>query len=247
MRKFKAWLWIVLCSLLLILTVFTVVVIVESRYANPENTIPMTTKEIINSILYSIFFIIPLSVGLVYGVKKFKKIKRENTVLRIDYTGTIDINLSGKISYKDYRNLNLELVFKKPTYILSGCLVFILFVTNMIRGIELEWSMFFIIFLLFFFICYPAIVLMRVKRVYKTSRLFKEEVNYKLTDETIHITGETFESTQTWEGFYKMKETNNFFMFYQTVGIVTLLDKKMFTSEELANFKTFIYSLNLKQ
>ena len=66
-----------------------------------------------------------------------------------------------------------------------------------------------------------------------------------LTNDSIHIKGETFDTIQKWTSFYKVKETKSFFLFYPGEGVFILMDKKMFTENDLSNFKRFIYSLNL--
>jgi len=241
MKKITGWLTIILCSFFLMIILLAFLGIVHSRITNPEDTIPMETKEIAGIIFGLVFAITLLIVGLVIGIKKIKKIK---PVQIIDYIDTLDINLSGRILYKDYRNLNLKLAFGNWIYIIFICLIFLCFLPYLIDNDSAGQITNLILFLLF--ICFILLIpiLRRSKKIYRT---FHGQLNYKLTNETIQITTETTNSISKWTSFYKVKETKDFFMFYQSAGIATLLYKKMFTDEDLTNFKQFICSLNLKK
>ena len=93
----------------------------------------------------------------------------------------------------------------------------------------------------------PILILRQTKKTYQTNKTFQEQLNYKLTNDSIHIKGETVDYVQKWTSFYKVKETKNFFMLYQGEGgVATLLNKKMFSDKELTDFRQFIQSLNLK-
>jgi len=240
MKKNIGWGIIVLCSSFLIVILAAFSIILHSSFTNPEEIYPypMTTTETVCIVFSSLVMIFLLIAGLVSGIKKVKKDK----IVRIDYTDTLDINLTGKISYKDYRNLNLKLTFSNWVRIMLICVILLITFSFIIGGSTSN----FIIFL--GLICFPLIVvLIQSKRVYRTNKPLQEQLNYKLTNESVHIKGESFDSTQKWTTFYKMKETSVFFVFYQSVGSALLIDKRMFTDTELADFKQFIRSLNLKQ
>jgi Ca2+/Na+ antiporter len=245
MRKFKGGLMIVLCSLFLILWLLVFLGILYSRLKNPENSTPivMTTENIIGSV-FIVFFIALSIVGLIKGLKK---IRTEEPVPIIDFSDTLDINLTGRILYKDYRNFILKSTFNKRIHIIFACLLPLYLLFYIINGIKSD-----IMYLIipWFLICFilPIFVLRNTKRIYQTNKIFQEQLNYKLTNDAIHITGDTIDSIQKWKNFYEMKETKVFFVFYQDKTHITgtFLDKKMFTNDELTTFKQFIRSLNLK-
>ena len=93
----------------------------------------------------------------------------------------------------------------------------------------------------------PILTLVQTKKLYQTNRVFQEQLKYTLTNDSIHTKGKTFDSTQKWTGFYKIQETKSFFMLYQSERVATLLDKKMFSDNELNEFKQFIQSLNIQK
>ena len=240
MKRFTGWLIIIVCTVILLFLVFSVIVVIITldRWQVP------TIKDVISVVVAFVVFTILLLAGLKNGLKKIKK---DKIVKVIDYTCTLDINLTGQISYADYKKLMLGLSFKKPVFLVFVCMITILLL-NIINNSELSQTYLNIIpFLILGFLLSPVLTLVQVKKMYRTNRIFQEQMNYKLTNDSIHIKGETVDSIQKWTGFYKLKETKGFFMFYQGEGIATLLDKKMFTDNELTNFKRFICSLNLKQ
>jgi hypothetical protein len=242
MKKISGWLLIIVCSFFLLIFAFTIVVLAISIIESGKS-IEMTLQEIIGSTVGFVIVITLFIIGLKSGINKIKTKKVEI----VDYIGTLDINLTGKIRYEDYRNLLFEQTFKKPTYFVFSC-VFILLVLSLMNASNvLGTSHLNIIFLVLlgFFIS-PILIIWQSKKNYRTNRIFQEHLNYKLTNDTIHIKGETVDSVQKWTGFYKKRETKSFFMFYQGEGIATLLDKKMFSDKELTDFRQFIRSLNLK-
>jgi len=201
----------------------------------------MTFKEVINTLVGFSVVIVLLIVGLMNGIKRIKNDK----IKIIADTCTLDINLTGRIAYKDYRNLCLELSFRKPVYIVFVCLLILFSLSYVNTGSEFGKTYLNIIMFLFLGVLVsPILILLQVKKNYRTNRIFQEQLNYELTTDSIRMKGETVDSIQKWTGFYKVKETKSFFMLYQGEGVATLLDKKMFTDNELANFKQFIRSLN---
>ena len=240
MSKFTGWLMVILCSGFL-LTLGGTFVMIAFNF-NSEGFSQMTTKEIISIAVSSIVVTILLIAGLRSGLKKIKK---EKAIPIIDYTDVLDIKLTGKMSsYKDYRNLNLELAFKKPIWLtLLVSLTFLLVVDIINNNAS---TLIVLIVSIGFLLLYPIFLLRQVKKNYKTNKIFQEQLNYQLTNDSIQIRGETFDSVQKWTGFYKIKETKVFFLFYRGEGAATFLDKRMFTDTELTNFKQFIRSLNIK-
>ena len=242
MKKITGWPIIIACSVFLMIFVVTFIVLIPGIPKMPE---VMTVKEIISTVIGFAIVIILLIVGLMNGIKKIKKDK----ILKvIDYTDSLDINLTGRISYTDYQKLMLGLSFKKPTYLVFVCVIIIFslsFINNESGSSQIYLKI--LPFLILGFLLSPILILVQVKKIYRTNRIFQEQLNYKLTNDSIHIKGETVDSIQKWTGFYKIKETSSFFMFYQGEGTATLLDKKMFTNNDLAEFKQFIQSLNIKK
>jgi len=214
---------------------------------NKGSETQMSIKEILTSSVGFLIVISLLVIGLKNGIKKIKKDKVFET---IDYDKDLNIELTGQIEYIDYRNLILGISFKKPIYLvvlgimLLFSLTFIVNRENMMNQLD---SNYFIFIFIGVFLLSPLFTIIQIKRLYNTNSIFKEKLNYNLTNDSIHIKGETVDSTQKWTHFYQIRETKKFFMFYHGKMVATLIDKKMFSENDLREFQDFTKSLNLKR
>lgn len=246
MKKLTGWILIIFCSILLLIFAIALIAIIPG-VLNKSSEVQMSIKEILTS---SVGFLIVISL-LIIGLKNgIKKIKKEKVVETIDYDGELKIDLTGQIEYIDYRNLILGISFKKPIYIvvlgilLLFSLTFVVNRENMMNQLD---SNYFIFIIIGVFLLSPFFTLIQIKRLYNTNSIFKEELNYILTNDSIQIKGETVDSTQKWTHFYQIRETKKFFMFYHGKMIATLIDKKMFLENDLQEFQRFTKSLKLKR
>jgi len=205
----------------------------------------MAIKEILTSSAGYIIVILLLIIGLNYGIKKVKK---EKVIEPTIYNKDLNIDLTGQIRYIDYRNLVFGISFKRPiTLVALGILLlfslaYIVNRGNIMNQFESGYLIFIGIVLLS-----PLITLIQIKRLYKTNKILQEKLHYRLTNDSIQIKGETVDSTQKWTRFYQVRETKKFFMFYHGKMLATLIDKQMFSENDLREFQEFTKSLNLKR
>jgi c-di-AMP phosphodiesterase-like protein len=174
--------------------------------------------------------------------------KRNMKSQTTEYSGRLNLNFSGQISYKDYRNTLLELTYKKPIIrvftIILGLVMFLLvvmFISGMLNDI------FPLLFLVFFAIFYPFLLVRSAKKLYLQNKLFHEKLTYHLDNEKVTIISETINSTYNWCRLFKIKETRTFFLLYHDSIVANFLDKKMFSDEEIVEFCKFINSLDVKK
>jgi hypothetical protein len=246
MKKLTGWIIIIFCSLFLLIFAIALIAIISGMLTNKTES-QMSIKEILTSLMGFVIVISLLIMGLINGLKRVKK---DKVIEIVDYDKVLNINLTGQIEYTVYRNLIFGLSFRKPVYYvaLGIMLLFSLsFIVNrevMMNQLESNYFIFIIFGAL---LITPIITLIQIKNVYNTNRIFKEQLNYALTNESINIKGCTVDSTQKWTHFYQIRVTKNFFMLYQGKMVATLLDKKMFSETELQEFNKFIKSLNVKK
>ena len=246
MKKVTGWIQIILCSILLIIFA---IIFFATLYSilTKRRDVQMSITDILSSLTGFFIAVTLMIVGLNNGIKK---IKREKVFKTIQYDKVLEIKLSGQIEYRDYRNLIFGISFKKPIYFVALGIMLLFTLTVLINReyfMNHFESYFFVFILLGILLLSPVFTLFQIKKLYKTNKIFQEQLNYKLTNDSIHIKGNTVESTQSWTHFYKMKEEKNFFLFYQGKSVATLLDKKMFSKSELSEFQNFIKSLNIKK
>ena len=246
MKKVTAWIQIILCSILLIIFAIIFFATIYSILTKRRD-IQMSITDIIGSLTGFLIAVTLMIVGLKNGIEKIKK---EKVFKTIQYDKVLDIKLSGQIEYQDYRNLIFGISLKKPIYFVALGIMFLFTITVLINReyfLNHFESYLFVFILVGTYLLSPVFTLIQIKKLYKTNKIFQEQLNYKLTNDSIHIKGNTVESTQSWTHFYKMKEEKNFFLFYQGKSVATLLDKKMFSESELFEFQNFIKSLNINK
>ena len=157
------------------------------------------------------------------------------------YTGNLNLNFSGQISYKDYRNTALEMYFKRRWFMLALILLFIV-ILLMLGNTGILIVLWLVILLIF-----PFLIIRSAKKLYKQNKTLSEKLTYHLDNEKITITGETVNSTQSWSRLFAIKETKDFFLLYHDSIVANFLDKKMFSNEEIVEFRKFVKSLNIKK
>ncbi len=246
MKKFIGWILIIFCSFMLLIFAIGLIGIIPGvmDYSFMEK---ISTKEIITS---SIGYFMSLLV-FIFGLRKgLNNVKKDKVIEPIIYDKELNINLSGKIEYIDYRNLILGLSFKNPIYLISFGITLLFSMNYISYGENMnDQSGFKYLTFIFIgvFLISSIFTLVKIKNLYNSNSLFHEKLNYILTNESIQIKGDSIDSTQKWTRFYQFKESKKFFLFYQGKEIATLIDKKMFSEPDLKEFQNFIQSLNIKK
>jgi len=161
-----------------------------------------------------------------------------------EYTGNLNLNLSGQISYKDYRNTMLELFFKGAVTKIVLFLAIILFISFVMGKNQIGFYLFPLVFF-YFFVFFSVIY--QAKKIYRENKTFRENLTYHIDNEIITITSETAHSTQKWSRFFEIKETRTSFVLFHDSIVANYLDKKMFSAEEIVEFRKFLNSLDVKK
>jgi uncharacterized membrane protein YhaH (DUF805 family) len=244
MKKLTAWIIIVFCSAVLLIFAMSFFIILPA-ILEKNSEVEMPLPVMLSTLSGAVIIIALLVFGLRNGIRRLKS---EKSIEIIPYTGRLGIQLQGKISYRDYRNLILAMTYKKPVYLVFIC-IFILLLLSFLSNSQNWKDQNEMLLPVFIFICMfmlsPFIALMQVRKIYLTSKMFHEQLQYDLKNESIHIKGETFDSTLSWDHFYRIRETDQFFLLFHGKAVAMLLDKKMFKREELDEFRKFTLSLKL--
>jgi len=241
MNKLKGWLLISLNGFLIFVFALSLAVFVPDLFKkNVDHK---------DSFIAS-FVLLVLLILSVYGfVKGLQKIKPKKEIL-VPYDRELNIQFKSQIEYEEYRNLIFGLSFKRPIFLIMFGLI-LLNIINMFTNKNISYIdqnlIFPIILGLSVVVFAPLIIYYQTRQVYKSSKLFHENINYSIDNNSVKMNGVTFESELKWTHFYKIKETKNFFMLYQGKTIANLLDKKNMNNGDINEFRLFIRSLNLKQ
>lgn len=245
MKKVFVWIQVIVLSILLLIFSLMAIAILLDRLLG--GTSEFSNKELIISLLGNAIVLYFIVLGLKNGINK---LKREKEIEHIAYDKDLNIDLNGRIQYKDYRNLIFGLTFNKPLFLFAGLMLLLSLVYNLyleenvINYLKTNYSILLVLIIVFIF---PIIVLIQIKKAYNSTQILNESFEYTLDNESIHIKGHMIESTQSWSRFYQMRETKKFFMFYENTTIAVLLNKDMFSDRDLIDFKDFVRSLNIKK
>src|SRR5215831_450426 len=67
-----------------------------------------------------------------------------------------------------------------------------------------------VIFLIFL----PGVIYLQAKRNFKNSRRISEQIEYVFNDKNLVVTGESFNTTMTWEKIYKVTKTKRWILIW---------------------------------
>ena len=88
----------------------------------------------------------------------------------------------------------------------------------------------------------PFVVKMSVKRNYNSNSALREKITYSFEEQQIQMTGESFNSTLSWEKVYRVTESKNWVLIWQSRQIANAIHKRAFSDEELLAFRHMVES-----
>ncbi|PCI92882.1 MAG: hypothetical protein COB15_17195 [Flavobacteriales bacterium] len=86
----------------------------------------------------------------------------------------------------------------------------------------------------------PASIYFGTKRNFNSNPRVSEPIEYKFTNDEIDMTGESFNSSMTWDKIFMLKETNSHVLIYHDQLIAQFINKKSLTPEQLNFFRSMV-------
>ncbi|UFH31494.1 YcxB family protein [Chryseobacterium sp. C-71] len=86
----------------------------------------------------------------------------------------------------------------------------------------------------------------RLKNAFYSNKKIQEEIIYTFTDEKVQTKGETFEGDFTWNTVFKVKETKNWFLIYQSKLTMNMVPKKDFSDRQISELRNMIKNAGVK-
>ncbi|MDY0931432.1 YcxB family protein [Chryseobacterium sp. CFBP8996] len=86
----------------------------------------------------------------------------------------------------------------------------------------------------------------RLKNAFYSNKKIQEEIVYTFTDEKVQTKGETFEGDFTWNTVYKIKETKDWLLIYQSKMTMNMVPKKYFSDSQISELRNMIKKSNVK-
>jgi hypothetical protein len=237
MDRFKVYLRLSLNTILILIFAFCLIVFSGDFFKHNK----FNKDTILGTILFLIF--LSLSIwGFIKNVKTILSIKKDNlTILNKEFS----FSFNNKIEYKDYRNLILELTFKKPWILAIFIILLLNFVGLFTNFKQYQTNIGYLIpFLILILI--PIFLIIQIKSNYKNQKSLHEEIFYSLDNLSVKITGQSFNSEIKWDYYIKVKETKRFFLLYQNKTSANILNKSRMSDNDILVLRDFARYINSK-
>jgi hypothetical protein len=161
------------------------------------------------------------------------------------------MKFSKRITLKEYINLIYILSYRKGWMIfitiigllmLLVTIIYLIGTASMLFGKDFNpWSDIFLAFL--FLVAIPISIYFSARSNYLSTKRLQEPIEYELSNESIRMTGESFNSELNWEQAYKIEELKNWFLIYQSKRTANFIDKKKLSAEQIQQLRSFFKTL----
>jgi hypothetical protein len=153
-----------------------------------------------------------------------------------------NIKLITKLTQNDFIKVSLHILYRKFIIkFFTGIWLFSLLVsipTLLTSPIGDTWIQFIFPFFLVFGI--PIFTFLSAKSNYKSNKRISETITYEFNDETIIITGESFDAKLTWDKIYSVTENKTWILIWQNKQVANVIPKKDFIYDDLKKFKDLV-------
>jgi len=150
------------------------------------------------------------------------------------------------ITFKEFLNFNIK--SSLPRIIIFSFIILIFLVLNLYntendtQNILQSASIWFAA--VFVFIIIRSYF--RLKNAFFSNKKIQEEIVYTFTDEKVQTKGETFEGDFAWNTVYKIKETKDWLLIYQSKTTMNMVPKKYFSDSQISELTNMIKKSNVK-
>ena len=162
------------------------------------------------------------------------------------------MKITNQLDLKTYIRLNFILTFRRPLLAVFMVIGFLnlVYVVLLISGVVANTQrlpLFQLVFGLYIVIFLPLVVYYKAKKNFQNNLRVQEPIVYEFTDETIKLTGESFNTEFTWEKTHKVIELKNWMLIYQNNLVANAIEKKNFGDQlqafrDLVNSKSYLKS-----
>jgi len=150
------------------------------------------------------------------------------------------------ITFKEFLNFNIK--SSLPRIIIFSFIILIFLVLNLYntendtQNILQSASIWFAA--VFVFIIIRSYF--RLKNAFFSNKKIQEEIVYTFTEEKVQTKGETFEGDFAWNTVYKIKETKDWLLIYQSKTTMNMVPKKYFSDSQISELTNMIKKSNVK-
>lgn len=144
------------------------------------------------------------------------------------------------ITFKDFLNFNLKNSLSR--IIIFSLIILLFFVLNFYNAENDAKEIFKSASLWFAAIIVFVIVrsYFRLRNTFYSNKKIQEEIIYTFTDEKVQTKGETFDGDFTWNTVFKVRETKDWFLIYQSKLTMNMVPKKFFSTSQIFELRKII-------
>ena len=155
-----------------------------------------------------------------------------------------------KVTLTEYRKLMYQLTYRKPSAIyvtilgVAFAIVTVLFFIG--SPVAKDGNpIFSIAFALFTLGMIPYSVYRSSAKNFNSNHQIQERIEYNFTDDILITTGESFHSERDLKKAFKIIETNDFFLIYESAGIFNMIPKKSMSLNEINELRDILRKINI--
>jgi hypothetical protein len=157
------------------------------------------------------------------------------------------MKFSKRITLKEYINLIYILTYKKGWMIfitIIGLLMLLITIIYLTGTAPILFDKDFNpradIFMAFLFlVAIPVSIYFTAKSNYSSTKRLQEQIDYELSDQTIRISGESFNAVLNLNKAYKIEELKNWFLIYESKRTANFIDKRELSAEQIQDLRSF--------
>jgi hypothetical protein len=118
-------------------------------------------------------------------------------------------------------------------------LLILLFIAFTYKNLE-DFPWFILFVSLFVTVGQPVQLYFTAKRNYNSNWRISETIVYEFDNESIQLTGESFNSKLSWNKIFKVTENNDWILIWQNRQVANVVPKRDFKNEDLRIFKDIV-------
>lgn len=156
--------------------------------------------------------------------QKVKSVKR----MHVSADASTPIKIIAKIDLPQYRKVHFQITYSSSWLIYLHIIAIAMLYFTWING-EGEWLAYAFVLVLMYL---PIAVYRSASSNYKAIKMLHETLSYEFSDESLTVKGESFDSTNPWNYFQKVRVLRKWFLLYTNNQPAVYIPKTAFASRE---------------
>jgi len=141
------------------------------------------------------------------------------------------VTLTQKLDYGRFLRFKLIQYFLRPRIFVLYGLIAVILSTSLGMYPDTANSSYIsvVAFILFFIILLPLVIILSVRRMYKSNHMIQAPITYTFSDQSLVLKGQYFTTTYQWEAIYMAEEYSKWLLIYTSLQTAIHLYKPEIT------------------